>query len=106
MSQGDKDALALRALGLLNEQVQARIVHYKGDLETSPELDAITAQVVSQLREMQAALSRGGAPAESPDAMEARHVATLTELLGRVCAGGERGNLISQNLKPIGRRVA
>lgn len=106
MSQGDKDALALRALGLLNEQVQARIVHYKGDLETSPELDAITAQVVSQLRDMQAALSRSGAPAESPDAIEARHVATLTELLGRVCAGGERGNLISQNLKPIGRRVA
>jgi hypothetical protein len=106
MSQGDKDALALRALGLMNEQVQARIVHYKGDMETSPELDAITARVVSQLRDMQAALSLSGAPGESADAIEARHAATLTELLGRVCSGGERGNLISQNLKPIGRRVA
>jgi hypothetical protein len=106
LTQGDKDALALRALGLLNEQVQARIVHYKGDLETSPELDAITAQVVSQLKDMQAAFSARGTASEAPDAMEARHVATLTQLLGRVCSDGDRGNLITQNLKPIGRRVA
>jgi hypothetical protein len=106
MSQGDKDALTLRALGLLNEQVQARIVHYKGDLETSPELDAITAQVVSQLKDMQAAFSMRSPASEPPEALERRHVATLTQLLGRVCADGDRGNLITQNLKPIGRRVA
>ena len=45
MSEGQKEALTLEALGLLNEQVQARIVHYKGDLETSPELDAVTAPI-------------------------------------------------------------
>ncbi|MES1183925.1 MAG: hypothetical protein ABUL60_08910 [Myxococcales bacterium] len=28
MSDGQKEALAIQALGLLNEQVQARIVHY------------------------------------------------------------------------------
>ncbi|HEX4336803.1 MAG TPA: hypothetical protein VH062_12880 [Polyangiaceae bacterium] len=106
LSQGDKDALSLRAIGLLNEQVQARIVHYKGDLETSPELDAITAQVVAQLKQMQAAFTSSGPTSEDPDVIEARHVATLTELLGRVCSDGERGNLIRQNLKPIGRRVA
>src|SRR5262252_4571904 len=106
MTQGEKDALTMRALGLLNEQVQARIVHYKGDLETSPELDAITAQVVSQLKEMQAAFSTRTPTGEPPAALEARHIATLTQLLGRVCSGGERGNLITQNLKPIGRRVA
>jgi hypothetical protein len=106
MTQGDKDALTLRALGLLNEQVQARIVHYRGDLETSPELDAITAQVVSQLKDMQAAFSGRGRPSEAPDVMEARHAGTLTQLLGRVCSDGDRGNLITQNLKPIGRRVA
>src|SRR5512142_484212 len=38
--------------------------------------------------------------------MEAKHVATLTQLLRRVCDEGDRGNLITQNLKPIGRRVA
>jgi hypothetical protein len=106
MSQGDKDTLALRALGLLNEQVQARIVHYKGDMETSPELDAITAQVVQQLRDMQAALGGGEIAQEQPNDMEAKQIATLTKLLKRVCAEGDNGNLITQNLKPIGRRVA
>jgi hypothetical protein len=106
MSQGDKDALTMRALGLLNEQVQARIVHYKGDMETSPELDAITAQVVAQLKEMQAALGQSGAATEPAPAIEAKQIATLTQLLRRVCADGDHGNLITQNLKPIGRRVA
>ena len=46
MSNGQKEQLALQALGLLNEQIEARIVHYKADLETSPELVAFTAQVV------------------------------------------------------------
>ncbi len=106
MSQGDKDSITLRALGLLNEQVQARIVHYKGDMETSPELDAITAQVVSQLKEMQAAFAGVARASEPPAEIEAKQMATLTQLLGRVCSDGERGNLITQNLKPIGRRVA
>lgn len=106
MSQGDKDAITMRALGLLNEQVQARIVHYKGDMETSPELDAITAQVVAQLKEMQAALGQSGGGTEPPPAIEAKQIATLTQLLRRVCADGDHGNLITQNLKPIGRRVA
>ncbi|HVU00503.1 MAG TPA: hypothetical protein VHE30_02085 [Polyangiaceae bacterium] len=108
MTQGDKDAITLRALGLLNEQVQARIVHYKGDLETSPELDAITAQVVQQLKDMQAALgntSAGGAK-EAPGEMETKQTTTLKALLGRVFSTGDNGNLLTQNLKPIGRRVA
>jgi hypothetical protein len=107
MTQNDKDAITVRALGLLNEQVQARIVHYKGDMETSPELDAITAQVVAQLKEMQAALGpAAGGSNESASEMEAKQIATLKMLLGRVCADGDHGNLITQNLKPIGRRVA
>lgn len=106
MSQGDKDAITVRALGLLNEQVQARIVHYKSDLETSPELDAITAQVVAQLKEMQATLATDTGLREAPEEIETKQIATLTQLLGRVCSGGEHGNLITQNLKPIGKRVA
>ena len=58
MSEGQKEELTLQALGLLNEQVQARIVHYKGEMETSPELDAITAQVVAQLKAMQQAAAQ------------------------------------------------
>ncbi len=105
LSQGDKDQITVRALGLLKEQVQARIVHYKGDLETSPELDAITAQVVAQLREMQAALGTEGGRGEPPAEIETKQIATFTKLLQRVCSEGE-SNLITQNLKPIGRRVA
>src|SRR5438105_2441111 len=66
-AQGEKASEAIKehvvemALGLLEEQVQARIVHYKADLETNPELDAITAQVVAQLKEIQAT-TRAAAP--------------------------------------------
>ena len=58
MSEGKKHDLCLRALGLLDEQLEARVVHYKADLETSPELDAITAQVVAQLKAMQQSVTK------------------------------------------------
>jgi hypothetical protein len=105
MSEGEKEIITLRALGLLNEQVQARIVHYKGDLETSPELDAITAQVVAQLKAMQAAVA-AAAPAErqSPDEIEAFQIRTLAKLLARVFEA--QSGFATHSLKPIGRRIA
>jgi len=106
MSAGQKDAIAVEALGLLSEQVQARIVHYKGDLETSPELDAVTAQVVSQLKAMQAAVSGDEGARETPEAIEKKHIRTLTKLLSHVFTKQGQSNFIAQNLKPIGRRVA
>ena len=63
MTEGQKETLTIQALGLLNEQVQARIVHYKGELETSPELDAVTAQVIAELKLLQ---NMGGARAATP----------------------------------------
>ncbi|HMR09602.1 MAG TPA: hypothetical protein PKA88_27685, partial [Polyangiaceae bacterium] len=83
ISDQDKEQIAFKALGLLNEQVQARIVHYKGDLETSPELDAITAQVVAQIKAMQTAMGDEDAPRETPEQIEAKQTAFLTRLLGR-----------------------
>jgi hypothetical protein len=104
MSSEQKAALTFQALGLLNEQVEARIVHYKGDLETSPELDAITAQVVAQVRAMQAALaSDGGAKRVQVDT-EVQLRRTLAQLLGR--AFREGSTFVTGSLKPIGRRVA
>jgi hypothetical protein len=47
MSTQSKMSLADIALALRDEQLVATIVHYKAELETSPELDAITAQVVA-----------------------------------------------------------
>ena len=106
MSDNQKETLTLQALGLLNEQVQARIVHYKGDLETSPELDAVTAQVVNQLKAMQAAVAGTSDEQRDPEQLEAQQIKTLARLLERIFAGGGQSNFSAQNLKPIGRRIA
>ena len=104
MSDGQKEQIAIEALGLLNEQIEARIVHYKADLETSPELDAITAQVVSQLKAMQAALAKQPEVPRAPDEIEAKQSKTLAQLLGRVLSADSQ--FASHVLKPVGRRVA
>ena len=66
MSTRAKMSLADFALALRDEQLQARIVHYKADLETSPELDAVTAKVVAELQAMQRAANVE--PASAPPA--------------------------------------
>lgn len=104
MSDHEKERLTFQALGLLNEQVQARIVHYKGELETSPELDAITAQVVAQIKGMQAVLGGGAAAGVPADELEEQQAKTMSRLLGRLLAVD--GNFATQNLKTIGRRIA
>jgi len=106
MSETDKEALAIRALGLLREQVHARIVHYKAELETSPELDAVTAQVVEQLRAMQAAIGPERPSSALPEDMETEQVRIFAKLLGRLLARSGPVGFAAQNLKPVGRRVA
>jgi hypothetical protein len=103
MSAGQKEAITVQALGLLNEQIQARIVHYRGDLETNAELDAITAQVVAQLKAMQASV---GAPSgkQTPEQMEASQVKALAGLLHKVFSS--ESQFTSRILKPLGRRIA
>jgi hypothetical protein len=104
MSDGQKEALAIQALGLLNEQVQARIVHYKSELETSPELDAITAQVVAQLRAMQAAVAGDVGARKSPEEMEEQLTRALAPLLPRFF--GAQSQFATRILKPIGKKIA
>ena len=104
MSYGQKEALAIQALGLLNEQVQARIVHYKGEMETSPELDAITAQVVAQLKAMQAAVSADAGGQKTPEEMEEQQTRALGQLLPRYFSG--QTQFATRILKPIGKKVA
>ena len=104
MSDGQKEALAIQALGLLNEQVQARIVHYKGELETSPELDAITAQVVAQLKAMQAAVAGDVGSQKTAEEMEEQLTKTLGTLLPRFFSA--QTNFAARILKPIGKRIA
>ncbi len=104
MSDGQKEALAIQALGLLNEQVQARIVHYKGELETSPELDAITAQVVAQLKAMQAAASADQRSQKTPEEMEEQQTKALAALLPRFFSAHTQFS--TRLLKPIGKKIA
>jgi len=104
MSAGQKEALALQALGLLQEQVQARIVHYKGEMETNAELDAITAQVVAQLKAMQAVAGKDAPAEKNEEEIEAKHSKTLATLLAKVFSS--ESQFTSRMLKPLGRRVA
>jgi hypothetical protein len=106
MSDRDKQSLTFQALGLLNEQVQARIVHYKGDLETSPELDAITAQVVQQIKAMQAALGTEDTTKVPAEQIEAKQSETLAQLLSRLFAPDGQSSFATNTLKSVGRRVA
>ena len=106
MSESDKQALAFKALGLLEEQVQARIVHYKAELETSPELDAVTAQVVAQLKAMQSALSGDDGTRLPANVMEQKQIDTMTKLLERLLDPARHTGFSTQSLKTVGRRIA
>lgn len=99
-------ALSGEALGLLTEQLAARVVHYRADLETNAELDAITAQVVARVRAMQdvvAAEQRTQCPVE---VVEREQIASLTELLRRLLGQSGKSEFIAHWLGPVGKRVA
>lgn len=104
-SQAIKDQICEMALELMEEQVQARIVHYKADLETNPELDAITAQVVAQLKELQAQAGTGDKGA-ARDGIRDAHEKLLRSLLERVFRPGAPSLLVERRLKEIHRKLA
>lgn len=104
MSQDDKEDLTLRALGILHEQVEARIVHYKAELETSAELDAVTAQVVKQIQDLQKAASKEHQAPKDPALIEGAHAGTLHKLLKETLQNDP--NYVTRFIQPIGRRLA
>ncbi|WP_437961080.1 hypothetical protein WME76_16565 [Sorangium sp. So ce119] len=104
VSQALKDHITEMALGLLEEQMQARIVHYRADLETNPELDAVTAQVVAQLKVIQASAGAGGA--KNHDAIREAHEKTLCTLLERVIPEDRISLLVERRLKKIHKNLA
>jgi hypothetical protein len=107
VSQAAKDQITEMALGLLEEQVQARIVHYKADLETNPELDAITAGVVAQLKELQAQARTSMLPDESEkETVRESHERILRGLLERVFRPESPSLLLEKRLKEIHRKLA
>jgi hypothetical protein len=105
VGQHVKDQITEMALGLLEEQVQARIVHYKADLQTNPELDAITAQVVAQLKELQAQHMPVGRSADE-SSIRASQERILRGLLERVFREGAPSMLVETRLKNMHRKLA
>lgn len=101
----DTGELASLAMVLREEQIQARIVHYKAELDTSPELDAITARVVEQLKQLQAHASQERRAPWSAEVIEAEQAKGLASLLGRVFRKGAPSVLVEHNLKHVTRRV-
>ncbi|MGH7268879.1 MAG: hypothetical protein ACREJ3_00485, partial [Polyangiaceae bacterium] len=107
MSTLAKLSLADVALQLRDEQLQARVVHYKADLKTSPELDAVTAQVVAELAAMQraAAVDNHAAPADRA-AIEIELISTLKEMLGHIFRGGAVSSILERKMAEGSRRFA
>jgi hypothetical protein len=105
-SQDSKDKIAEMAIGLLEEQVQARIVHYKADLETNPELDAITASVVAQLKQMQETMTPSSRGNEAKEDVAAQQERTLKTLLGRLFPKGPPPLIVEKRIKVALRNLA
>jgi len=111
MSTSAKMSLADVALQLRDEQLQAKVVHYKADLETNAELDAVTAQVIADLQSLQAEARRVG-PSSRPDAMadraqiEIELIQNLKEMLGRIFRPGKLATLIERKLGEVAKRFA
>ena len=111
MTESAKVSLADIALALREEQLDAQVVHYRADLETNPDLDAITAQVVSELQGLQAAV-RMIAPASRPVAVferaeiEAELAENLREMLARIFRPDRLATLIERKLGEVAKRFA
>ena len=111
MSTSAKMSLADIALALRDEQLEAKVVHYKAELRTSPELDAVTQQVIDDLQTLQAA-ARAKAPLSRPPPGEDRAqleidlIQTLKEMLGRIFRPGKLVTIMERKLGEVSKRFA
>lgn len=107
MSTQAKMSLADIALALRDEQLQAKVVHYKAELETSPELDEITAQVVRELQSLQSARRPSGhaAPFDRGQ-LEIDLIQSLKEMLVRLFRAGKLATVFERKLGEVGKRFA
>jgi len=110
MSTRAKISLADIALQLRDEQLEARIVHYKAELETSPELDAVTAQVVAELQALQRAAGAkdgSGPPAQADRAqVEIELIGSMKHMLGRLFRPGELSSVLARKMAEASKRFA
>jgi hypothetical protein len=108
MTTPDKLSLAEFAYALRNEQVQAKVALYRADLETNPELDAITAQVVAELHALQEKAARSGSvpPPSTARQLETELIATLTTQLQRLFRKGKLASVFERKLAETSKRFA
>ncbi len=108
MSTSAKLSLAEIAMQLRDEQLQARVVHYKGELETSPELDAVTAQVIAELKMLQRSVpGREAGPAETDRSqVEIDLIATLKRMLAKLFAKDHVASVVQRKLGEVSKRFA
>lgn len=107
MTTAAKMSLADIALQLRDEQIEARIVHYKADLETSPELDAITAKVVAELKEMKRSASGTmQAVTIDPKTLEIELMTTLRQMLQKLFRKDNLSIMVKRRLGEVSKRFA
>ncbi len=107
MSTSATMSLAEIAMQLRDEQLQARVVHYKGELETSPELDAVTAQVIAELKMLQGAgRQQALAPQADRSQVEIELIGTLKTLLAKLFSQQRVAVVVQRKLGEVSKRFA
>lgn len=110
MSVEQKLSLADIAMALRDEQIEAKVVHYRSDVETSEELDAITAQVIRELQALQrAAVRHKSTQTVTPAAREVRErelTETLRAMLDKVFRKDRVAVLFERQMSTISKRFA
>jgi hypothetical protein len=108
MTTPDKLSLAEFAYALRDEQVKAKVALYRADLATNPELDAITAQVVAELRAMQAQAAREGSvpPPATTSQLEAELITAFAAQLSRLFRRGKLASVFLRKLAETSKRFA
>jgi hypothetical protein len=109
MSTTAKMSLADVACALRDEQLQARIAHYRADLETNPELDAITAQVVAELQQLQKKSARDPSvppPPADRTQIEIELIDSLKQQLRRLFRTEKLASVFERKLAEASKRFA
>ncbi len=96
-------AAASSALKLRDEQLQARVKYYNKDLQTNAELDAITEQVVAELRAM-GAVSEAAAPKRPRQEVEIDLIHALRHLLEKLFSE-KRSGFLERKMEVVQRKI-
>ncbi len=110
MSTSAKTSLAEIALMLRDEQLKAHVVHYKRELETNAELDAVTAQVIAELQMLQrAALPPQSTSLPTPQdraQIEIELIGNLKTMLGKLFRNDKLASIVQRKLGEVSKRFA